>query len=77
MWSKRDTLAKKSSDGRLGVAALDAAVYAPTPTAFTAATRNTYAVPVVNPVTVALVAVDAAAVHVVHVVPLSLLNCSR
>jgi hypothetical protein len=61
----------------VGVTALLAAVYAPTPTPLTAATRNTYAVPFVSPVTVALVAVDAAAVNVVHVAPLSLLYCSR
>jgi hypothetical protein len=36
-----------------------------------------YAVPFVRPVTVALVAVDAAAVNVVHVVPLSVLYCAR
>jgi hypothetical protein len=34
-------------------------------------------VPFVNPVTAAVVAVDAAAVNVVHVAPLSALNCSR
>jgi hypothetical protein len=60
-----------------GVTLLLAAVYAPVPTPFTAATRNRYAVPLVNPVTVALVAVDAAAVNVVHVVPLLVLYCSR
>jgi hypothetical protein len=41
---------------------------------FTAATRNTYAVPFVRPVTVALVEVDAARVNVVHVDPLFELN---
>jgi hypothetical protein len=61
----------------LGVTLLLAAVGVPVPTAFTAATRNTYAVPLVSPVTVALVAVDAAAENVVHVVPLSALYCSR
>jgi hypothetical protein len=49
----------------------------PVPTAFTAATRNRYAVPLVRPVTVELVAVEAAAENVVHVVPLSVLYCSR
>jgi hypothetical protein len=58
-----------------GVAALLAAVYAPVPTAFTAATRKTYAVPLVSPVTVALVAVDVASANVVHVLPLSLETC--
>ena len=61
-----------------GVTALLAAVYAPVPKAFTAATRNTYAVPLVSPVMVALVAVDAAAAeNVDQVAPLFELNCSR
>jgi hypothetical protein len=59
-----------------GVAALLAAVYAPVPTAFTAATRKTYAVPLVRPVTVALVAADVPSENVVHVDPLSLENCT-
>jgi hypothetical protein len=58
-----------------GVAALLAAVYAPVPTALTAATRKTYAVPLVSPVTVALVAVDVPSENVVHVLPLSLESC--
>jgi hypothetical protein len=48
----------------------------PTPTPFVADTRNTYAVPFVRPVTVALVAVEAARVNVVHVDPLLLLTCT-
>jgi hypothetical protein len=41
-----------------------------------AATRNTYAVPLVSDVTVALVAVDAARVKVVQDEPLLELNCT-
>jgi hypothetical protein len=46
------------------------------PTPFTAATRNVYAVPLVSPVTITLVAVDAARVKVVHVDPLLLEYCT-
>lgn len=53
-----------------GVALLDAAEKLPVPTLFTAATRNTYAVPFVRPVTVALVPVDVPSENVVHVDPL-------
>jgi hypothetical protein len=59
-----------------GVTLLVALVYAPVPTPFTAATRNTYAVPLVSPVTVAEVAVDVPSLNVVHVDPLLLLNCT-
>ena len=60
----------------VGVTLLLAAVYAPVPAALIAATRNTYAVPLVRPVTVALVAVDVPSEKVVHVEPLSLENCT-
>ena len=46
---------------------------APGPAAFTAATRNTYAVPFVRPVTVALVAVDVPSTNRFHELPPSLL----
>jgi hypothetical protein len=41
---------------------------------FLPATLNTYAVPLVNPVTVTDVAVETASENVVHVEPLSLEN---
>jgi hypothetical protein len=41
-----------------GVTLLVALVYAPVPMPFTAATRNVYAVPLVRPVTVRVVAVE-------------------
>ena len=50
---------------------------APSPTAFTAATWNTYSVPFVRPVTVALVAVDVPSANRVHVVPPLLEYCTR
>jgi len=53
----------------LGVTLLLAAVYAPVPIALIAATRNTYAVPFVSPVTVWLAVADAARENVVHVEP--------
>jgi len=59
-----------------GVTLLLAAVYAPVPIAFTAATRNTYVVPLVSPVTVALVAVDVPSANVFHVEPPLLENCT-
>jgi hypothetical protein len=59
-----------------GVALLLAAVYAPVPTPFTAATRNTYAVPLVSPVTVAPVLLDVPSENVVHVEPLLLEYCT-
>ena len=46
---------------------------APSPAAFTAPTWNTYAVPFVRPVTVALVAVDVPSTNRFHEVPPSLL----
>jgi hypothetical protein len=58
----------------LGVKLLLAAVYAPVPMRLTAATRKTYAVPLVRPVTVALVSVDVPSEKVAHVDPLSLEN---
>ena len=60
----------------LGVTLLLAAVYSPVPTALTAATRKTYPVPLVSPVTVALVAADVPSANVVHVDPLLLENCT-
>jgi hypothetical protein len=60
------------TDGTAGVTDALADEKLPVPTPFTAATRNTYAVPLVSPVTVALVAVDAAREKVAHVDPLSL-----
>jgi hypothetical protein len=51
-------------------------LYAPVPAELTAATRNTYAVPLVRPVTVALVAVDVPSANVLHVEPESLENCT-
>jgi hypothetical protein len=72
--SNRATLANSGSPA-VGVTAADAVLYAPVPIPFTAATRNVYAVPLVNPVTVALVAVDVpASLNVAHVVPLLLDN---
>jgi hypothetical protein len=59
-----------------GVVLLLAAVYGPAPTALTAATRKTYAVPFVSPVTVALVVADEALENVVHVVPLFIEYCT-
>jgi hypothetical protein len=52
--------------GAAGVTLLLAAVYAPVPIVLTAATRNIYAVPLVNPVTDTVVDVDAERVKVVH-----------
>jgi hypothetical protein len=49
-----------------GVTALEAVEYAPVPIPLTAATLRTYACPLVNPVTVAVVDVDAERVKVVH-----------
>ena len=46
---------------------------APSPAAFTALTWNTYAVPFVRPVTVALVAVDVPSANRFHELPPSLL----
>ena len=52
-----------------GVTFDDADVYEPVPTAFTAATRNTYAVPFDNPVTVADAVVEVPSANVVHDTP--------
>ena len=52
-----------------GVTDPDAVDAAPVPATLTALTLNVYAVPFVSPVTVTDVAVDAARVNVVHVVP--------
>jgi hypothetical protein len=60
----------------VGVTLLLADVYVPTAVPLTAATRNTYAVPLVKLVTVADVAVDVPSANVVHVVPESLLYCT-
>ena len=57
----------------IGVTEPEIAEYSPIPTPFTAATRNTYAVPLVRPVTVVEVAVEAARLNVVHVLPSLLL----
>jgi hypothetical protein len=43
--------------GATGVLLLGVVVYGPVPTLFTAATRNTYGVPFVSPVTIVIVAV--------------------
>ena len=48
----------------------------PGPAVFTAATRNTYAMAFVRPVTVAVVADDVASVNVVKDPPLSALYCT-
>jgi len=53
-----------------------ALLHAPCPTPFVAATRNVYAVPLLNPVTVALVAVDTDRVNVVHDDPELLEYCT-
>ena len=52
-----------------GVTADDAVDAAPLPATLTALTRNVYAVPFDRPVTVTDVAVDAARVNVVQIVP--------
>jgi len=48
----------------------DVVEYDPCPAAFTPATRNTYEVPLVRSVTVALVDVDVPSANVAHVDPL-------
>ena len=60
----------------VGVTALEAVEYVPVPAALTPATRNVYAVLLVNPVTVALVDVDVPSLNVVHDDPELLLNCT-
>jgi hypothetical protein len=52
-----------------GVALADAEEYVPVPAAFTAATRKTYDVPFVKPVTVADVDVETESLNVVQVEP--------
>ena len=52
-----------------GVTLADAVEYEPVPRLFEAATRNTYAVPFVSPVTVADVDVDVPSANVVHDAP--------
>ena len=52
-----------------GVTEVDAMEYAPVPALFTAATRNTYDVPLVSPVTVADVDVETESVNKVQFVP--------
>lgn len=60
----------EGADGAdLGVAAAELADHDPVPTAFTAATRNTYATPLVRPVTVAETAVDVPSVKSDQVTP--------
>jgi hypothetical protein len=54
-----------------------ALLHAPCPTPFVAATRNVYAVPLLNPVTVALVAVLVPSLNVVHDEPELLLYCTE
>jgi hypothetical protein len=54
-----------------GVAEVDVDEFAPLPATFLASTRNTYAVPFVNPVTITDVVVEVVfAAHAVHVDPL-------
>jgi hypothetical protein len=55
-----------------GVTEFDAVEYGPVPILLTAATLNTYAVPLTRPVTVTDVAVETVSVKVVQVLPLSL-----
>ena len=50
--------------------ALDTAEVAPVPIPLVALTRNVYAMPLVKPVTVALVAVEVPTANVAHVTPL-------
>ena len=58
------------ADGiRIGVTDDEADEYEPAPAAFTAATRNTYAVPLVSPVTVVARAVESARTNVVQLLP--------
>lgn len=52
--------------GTTGVTEFDAEEYEPVPTELLAATRNTYAVPFDNPVTVVDVEVDVPSANVVH-----------
>jgi hypothetical protein len=53
----------------IGVELLEAVDHAPWPAPFTAATRNTYAVPLFKEVTVALVVAEVSSLNVVHVDP--------
>ena len=52
-----------------GVTAADTTEYVPVPPAFTAATRNVYAVPFVRPVTVHEAVDETESVNVVQLVP--------
>ena len=52
-----------------GVTDADTTDVAPVPAALVALTLNVYAVPFVNPVTVALAAVDTPSAKVAHVAP--------
>lgn len=52
-----------------GVTAAETTEVAPVPILLVALTRNVYAVPLVNPVTVALVVVDVPSANTVQVVP--------
>ena len=52
-----------------GVTAVDTTEYVPVPEAFTAATRNVYAVPFVRPVTVHDAVDETESVNVAQVVP--------
>jgi hypothetical protein len=75
--SSKLTLANSGSGvTAVGVTAADAVLNAPVPIPFTAATRNVYAVPLVSPVIVALVAVDVPSLNVVQDDPLLLENCT-
>jgi hypothetical protein len=71
-WSSRVTLLNRESDP--GLTELLAVLYAPVPIPLIAATRKIYAVPLVSPVTVAVVAVEVPSVNVVQVDPELLLN---
>jgi hypothetical protein len=73
--SNISTLLNNGSDS-LGVTALLADEYEPCPTAFTAAARNTYAVPFVSPVTSWLAVVEAVRLTVAHDEPLLLEYCT-
>ena len=55
-----------------GVTEFELLEYEPVPTALTAATRKTYAVPFERPVTVVEVAVEVPSANVVHELPLLL-----
>ena len=52
-----------------GVTGAEGVVHSPAPTTLTARTRNTYAVPLIRPVTVAFSTVDVPSGNVVQVLP--------